>query len=105
MVERKVDVIERVGNRVSNRRRQPTHHSTFLRLVKLALELASAPELRCHFIEGRSECPHLIPTVRRHSKIEIASRDLLCGNRKLFYWSREPPDKKTGNQSRNEQQN
>ena len=81
MIERQVDVVERVSDFMSNGRSQAANHGGFLSLVQLCFQLASAAQLRRHFIERFGQRPDLIaPFRRRHADTEITAGNSARGD-------------------------
>ena len=78
MIEREVDVVERITNLVSDSCRQPADHRAFFCLMQLHFKLARAAELGSHFIKGAGECSHLIEPVCWYLHIKIATSDFSC---------------------------
>ncbi len=72
MVQREIDVVQRVANFVSDGRCQSSHHRGFFDLMELRLQFAQAPELRDHVIEGGSQRAHFISAICRHANVEVA---------------------------------
>ena len=69
MIERQVDVIQRVSNLVRDGRREPADDDGFLSIVKLCLQLARAPKFHSHLIEQSGQLSHLIPPLRSANAI------------------------------------
>src|SRR5690242_9548893 len=99
MVQRQINVIERVANLVSNGGREPADDCAFLSLVKLCFELTRATEFRRHLVEGGGERSHFIDSIGRHLHIEVAAGHLSRRGREHFNWTSKAPHEKAGDQS------
>ncbi len=76
MIEREVDVVERVANLVCDCGGESSDYRAFLGLVQLTFEFARACEFRGHLVEGGSERAHLIESIGRHLHVEVTAGDL-----------------------------
>src|SRR5438270_10436884 len=63
VVEREVDVVERVAYLVRDGGGETAHDSRLLGLLDLRFEFAHAPKLRDHLVEGRGEKADLVASV------------------------------------------
>src|SRR5829696_347790 len=96
MIERQVDVVERIPDLVCDGGSEPANDCAFFSLVKLSFKLASTAEFRSHLVEGRSECAHLIESISRHLDVEVSACHFPRCGREFFYWASKAPDKETG---------
>src|ERR1043165_3667480 len=105
MIERQVDVVERITNLVSDGCCKPADDRAFFSLMKLHFEFARAAELRSHLIKGAGECSHLVEPVCGHLYLEVATSDFARRAREFFDRTSEAPDKETGDESSHQQNN
>jgi len=103
MIEREIDVVERVSNLVRDGGGEPSDDGAFLCLVQLRFQLARASEFRCHLVEGGRECAHLVAPFGLDLDVEVSRGDVSRRDGELFDRTREAPDEETGYQRCDEQ--
>src|SRR5713101_1742327 len=97
MIERQVDIIQRIANLMRDRRREPAHDGCFFRVVKFCFQLARPAEFYRHLIELLSQRAHLVlPPAGGNSKRKISASDAPRSDRQGFDWTREAPDDERG---------
>src|SRR5437899_2562561 len=93
MIERQIDVVKRVSDLVSDRRRQTAHDRGFLSFVQLRFQLVRTAELDGHFVEERGEFSHFVTSLGGwNAKRKIAGRDMTGRSRKILNRTRKAPD-------------
>src|SRR5947209_5668852 len=104
MVEREVDVVERVAYLVRDGGGEATHDRRLLGLLDLRFEFAHATELRDHLVEGRGEEADLVAAVcAGDADCEVARGHALRRAREFAHGSSESPDEHGGDGRRYEQ--
>src|SRR5205085_4336506 len=95
MIEREVDVVERVAHLMCDGGGEPADNGRAFRLMELRFEFAQAPKARDHLVEDAGERAHLVGAAGGgHAKIEIAGRDTPRRLRQILNRARETPDEK-----------
>src|SRR5215813_1197075 len=105
VIQREIDVVERVSYFMSDGRSEPPHHGGFFSLMQLRFQLSGPSQLRSHFIESFSERSHLIAAFRRHTYAEVSGGNSARGDREVLNRSRELPHQNSGKKRRDQKQN
>src|SRR5690242_6803895 len=75
VIQREVNVVQRITNLVRDRGGQTTNYSALLCLMELKLEFASASEFGGHLVERRCERAHLVPAFGVNLNLEVPAGD------------------------------
>src|SRR5688572_18695591 len=91
MIEREIDVVERISDLVRDGGGEPSDDGAFLSLVQLRFQLARSSEFCRHLVEGSCKCAHLVATFARDLDVEVSGGDVSRSDRQLFDRTRETP--------------
>src|ERR1700730_18387887 len=99
MVQRKIDVIQRIANLVGDGRSQAAHYGSFFNLVKPCLQFARASKPRDHLVERRRESAHFIAAVWENMNAEVSVGARASRYRQIFDGPRKSPNKQACDES------